>query len=45
MEGIDIQAIVRQAVQEFVNNEQAKSEPAHKAELQEERKQIGRAHV
>jgi len=38
MEGIDIQAVVRQAVQEFVNNEQAKSEPAHKAELQEERK-------
>jgi len=38
MEGIDIQAIVRQAVQEFVNHEQAKSEPAHKAELQEERK-------
>jgi hypothetical protein len=38
MEGIDVQAIVRQAVQEFVNNEQAKSEPAYKAELQEERK-------
>jgi hypothetical protein len=38
MEGIDIQAIVRQAVQEFVNNEQAKTEPAHKAELQDERK-------
>jgi hypothetical protein len=38
MEGIDVQAIVRQAIQEFVNNEQAKSEPAHKAELQEERK-------
>jgi hypothetical protein len=38
MEGIDIQAIVRQAVQEFVNNEQAKTEPAHKAELLEERK-------
>lgn len=38
MEGIDIQAIVRQAVQEFVSNEQAKSEPAYKAELQEERK-------
>ncbi len=38
MEGIDIQAIVRQAVQEFVNNEQAKTEPAYKAELQEERK-------
>ena len=38
MEGIDVQAIVRQAVQEFVNNEQAKAEPAHKAELQEERR-------
>ena len=38
MEGIDIQAIVRQAVQEFVSTEQAKSEPAHRAELQEERK-------
>ncbi len=38
MEGIDIQAIVQQAVQEFVNNEQAKTEPAYKAELQEERK-------
>ena len=38
MEGIDIQAIVRQAVQEFVSNEQAKTEPAHRAELQEERK-------
>jgi hypothetical protein len=38
MEGIDIQSIVRQAVQEFVSNEQAKSEPAYKAELQDERK-------
>ena len=38
MEGTDIQAIVRQAIQEFVTNEQAKSEPAYKAELQEERK-------
>ena len=38
MEGIDIQAIVRQAVSEFVSHEQAKSEPAYKAELQEERK-------
>ena len=38
MEGIDIQAIVRQAVQEFVSNEQARTEPAHRAELQEERK-------
>jgi hypothetical protein len=38
MEGIDIQTIVRQAVQEFVNNEHSKNEPAYKAELQEERK-------
>jgi hypothetical protein len=38
MEGLDIQAIIRQAIQEFVNHEQAKSEPAHQAELQEERK-------
>src|SRR5690349_617072 len=38
MEGIDIQAVVRQAVQEFVNFEQQKSEPAYKTELEEERK-------
>ena len=38
MEEIDVQAIVRNAIQEFVNQEQTKSEPAHKAELQEERK-------
>jgi hypothetical protein len=38
MEEIDVQAVVRQAIQEFVNNEQAKAEPAHKAELQEERR-------
>ncbi len=38
MEGIDIQSIVRQAIQEYSSNEQAKSEPAYKAELQEERK-------
>ena len=38
MEGIDVQAIVRQAVQEFVQSEQSKSEPAYKAELLEERK-------
>src|SRR5947209_10760302 len=38
MEGIDIQAIVRQAVQEFASSEQSKSEPAYKAELVEERK-------
>ena len=38
MEGIDVQEIVRQAIQEYANNEQAKTEPAYKAELQEERK-------
>ena len=38
MEEPDVQAIVRNAIQEFVNQEQAKSEPAVKAELQEERK-------
>jgi len=38
MEGIDIQGIVRQAVQEFVSSEHARSEPAYKAELEEERK-------
>lgn len=38
MEEPDVQAIVRSAIQEFVNQQQAKSEPAVKAELQEERK-------
>src|ERR687887_2637846 len=38
MEGVDIQTIVRQAVQEFVSHEQTKSEPAYKAELEEERR-------
>ncbi|HUB79167.1 MAG TPA: hypothetical protein VMB03_10240 [Bryobacteraceae bacterium] len=38
MEGIDIQAIVRQAVQEFTNTEKVRNEPAYKAELLEERK-------
>jgi hypothetical protein len=38
MEGIDIQAIVRQAIQDFSRAEQTKSEPAYKAELVEERK-------
>ncbi len=38
MEGIDIQAIVKQAIQEYVSAEQAKSEPAHQAELMEERR-------
>jgi hypothetical protein len=38
MEGLDIQAIVKQAIQEYAANEQAKTEPAYKVELQEERK-------
>jgi hypothetical protein len=38
MEGNDIQGIVRQAVQEFVTSEHARSEPAYKVELEEERK-------
>jgi hypothetical protein len=38
MDGIDIQAIVRQAVDEFVSREQQKSEPAYKVELEEERR-------
>src|ERR1035437_233750 len=38
MEGIAVQAVVRQAIQEFATDEQSKNEPAYKAELQEERK-------
>ena len=38
MDGTDIQSIVRQAIQEFTTQEQARTEPAYKAELQEERK-------
>jgi hypothetical protein len=38
MEVNDIQAIMRSTLQEFMSQEQAKSEPAYKAELQEERK-------
>ncbi|MGA2134609.1 MAG: hypothetical protein ABSH50_20170 [Bryobacteraceae bacterium] len=38
MEDIDVQAIVKQAVQEFLQEQQAKSEPAYKTELVEERK-------
>src|SRR4051812_49660158 len=38
MEDIDVQAVVKQALQEFVSSEQAKSEPAYQAELLEERK-------
>jgi hypothetical protein len=38
MEGIDVQAIVRAAIQEYASQEQSKSEPAYKVELVEERK-------
>ena len=38
MEGLDIQNMIRSAIQEYVNLEQAKSEPAYKAELQDERR-------
>ncbi len=38
MQDSEIHGIVREAIQEFVRQEQTKSEPAHKAELHEERK-------
>ena len=38
MEGIDVQTIVRQAIDEFVHQEQSKTEPAYKAELQDEKR-------
>ncbi len=38
MEDTDVQGIVRQAIQEFLQEQQAKSEPAYKTELLEERK-------
>jgi len=38
MEELDVQALIRSAIQEYVSLDQAKSEPAYKAELQEERK-------
>ena len=34
----DVREVVRQAIQEFVQSEQRKAEPAYKAELQDERK-------
>src|SRR3954447_19043619 len=37
-DGMDIRNVVRQAIEEFVRNEQSKAEPAYKAELHEERK-------
>ncbi len=38
MEGIGIQAIVRLAIQEYAKRGTGQSEPAHQAELLEERK-------
>ena len=38
MEGLDVQSLVKQAIQEYVTAEQDKSAPAHQAELQEERR-------
>lgn len=38
MEDTDVQAIVKHAIQEFLQEQQAKSEPAYKTELVEERK-------
>jgi hypothetical protein len=38
MEEVDIQSIVQKAIQQYAQAEQAKTEPAYKAELLEERK-------
>jgi hypothetical protein len=38
MEGTEVQGIVQQAIQEFVRQQQASSEPAYKAELEDERR-------
>jgi hypothetical protein len=38
MEETDVQTLVKQAIQEFVQEQQSKSEPAYKTELVEERK-------
>ena len=35
---VDVTSIVRQAIEEFTQRDQAKNEPAYKAELQEERR-------
>ena len=36
--GFDLKGLIREAIAEFVRSEQAKTEPAHKAELAEERR-------
>ena len=38
LEGADLRAIIRGAIEEFVRAEQTKAEPAYKVELLEERK-------
>ncbi len=38
VKGFDIRGVIREAISEFIRFEQTKSEPAHKAELIEERK-------
>ena len=35
---VDVRSVIRDAIQEFVRTEQAKAEPAYKAELMDERK-------
>jgi len=37
-QNLDVQAIVRQTIEEFMQREQARTEPAHRAELMEERR-------
>ena len=36
--GVDFRNLIQEAVREFVNLEQSKSEPAYKAELEDERR-------
>src|SRR5271155_2502882 len=38
MENADVQTVVKQAIQEFIEEQTSRTEPAYKAELQEERK-------
>lgn len=38
IEGVDLRSLIRGAIEEFVQAEQVKAEPAYKAELMEERK-------
>jgi hypothetical protein len=38
VKGFDVRGVIREAIAEFIRFEQTKAEPAHKAELMEERK-------